>query len=576
MTLLRAAPSTATVTPLARLLLCSLALAAAVEAGPQGDLCLLESPHFDIYYSPPEREAARQVAVLAERSYAELSRLFGRGLDRRHTLRLYPTPSRYRAGAVGGGMLSAGSGGVTQGERAAIAMPIGASLADTAHVVAHELVHAFQYEAGARSSPPFPSLAPWFIEGRAEYLSLGPRDPGVLTWVRDAARQARAPALSDLSDPGRLPYLGGHGVWRFLVAHHGTDVARQLLAAPGDGLEPRLRATTGLTLRELSERWERSLRDEFGGGRGGRETGRVVAREGVAPSLSPDGRLIAWASPGEPARMWLADSFSGAVRHELLDPASSPRYDSLHALDSSAAWDPAGRRLAFAASRAGRALLVIVNAASGRLEREVSLSEPGEVSAPAWSPDGNRLAFSGQSGGRTDLYVYDLRDGTLRRLTDDAYADLQPAWSPGGDSLVFASDRFTTDLAALRPGALRLAIVTLETASVSELPGTPGGRNINPRFGRNGDELLFVGDPNDSPGVYRLSLSRREIARITVPGTEVAGLTASSPALSATRGGALACSIFRDGRYQVLLTRLPATLPPTQPAAFAGRDARAR
>ncbi len=535
------------------LVLAAAGLAAPVRAVPQRDLCLFETPHFDVYYSPAERETARQVAVLAERSYTELSRLFERSLARRHSIVLYPTGSRYRAEVTAGGMLSAGSGGVTRGEHAAIAMPIGASLAETEHVVAHELVHAFQYEAASRSNPPFPAVPPWFVEGMAECLALGADHPGVLAWARDASRRARGPALAELSDPKHLPYLAGHGAWRFLFARYGRDVGRRLLAAPGNSLEARLHAVTGLTLGELADSWRRSLRAEFGGGHG-RIDGRVVARDAVGPSLSPDGRLLAWASPGEPARLWLSDAASGVVRRRLLDPATNPRYDSLHALDSAGAWDPSGRRIAFGASRGGQAFIAITNAATGNLEREVGLDEPGEIRGPAWSPDGRRLAFSGLAGGRTDLYVYDLEAGTLRRLTSDAYAELQPAWSPDGATIVFASDRFTTDLDALRPGLLRLAAIDVATSTIRELPGTSGGRNFSPRFGRGG-ELFFVADPDGSPSVYRVPLSGGEASRVTPPGVEVTGPTPSGPVLSATRGGALAFSFFRDGRYQVALVR---------------------
>lgn len=530
-------------------ILCSLLFAAAIHAAPGEQVCLLEAPHFDVYYAPPEREAARQVAVLAERAHAELSRLFRRGLDRRHSIVLYATPSRYRAEAATGGLLSAGSGGVTHGTRATIAMPVALTLADTAHVVAHELVHAFQYEAAARAVPAFPPLPPWFVEGMAECLSLGDDDPGVLAWARDASARGSGPTLSSLSDARRLPYRSGHGAWRFLVSRFGRDVPRNLLAAPGAGLEERVRGVTGMSLNELSAAWRRSLRDEFGGER--RDPGRVLVREGVAPSLSPDGALLAWTSPGEPASLWLANAHSGVVRHELLDPGRNPRYDSLHPFDSSGAWDPQGRRLAFAASRGGRSLIAIVHAASGRLEREIAFDRPGEITAPAWSPDGGRLAFSGLAGGRTDLYVHDLAAGTLRQLTDDGYAELQPAWSPDGATLVFATDRFTTDLAALRPGALRLAAIDLASGLVHEISGTGGGRSFSPRFGRNGDDLFFVGDPAGSPAVYRLSLSRGDAMRVTPPGVEVTGLTPSSPALSVARDGTVAFSAFRDGRYEI-------------------------
>ena len=54
-----------------------------------------------------------------------------------------------------------------------------------------------------------------------------------------------------------------------------------------------------------------------------------------------------------------------------------------------------------------------------------------EVLNPTWSPDGARIAFSGLVGGFNDLFVYDL-NGAAARLTNNAYAELDPAWSPDG------------------------------------------------------------------------------------------------------------------------------------------------
>jgi WD40-like Beta Propeller Repeat len=41
---------------------------------------------------------------------------------------------------------------------------------------------------------------------------------------------------------------------------------------------------------------------------------------------------------------------------------------------------------------------------------------------------------------------------TLRRLTNDAFADLQPAWSPDGRRIAFATDRFSSQLETLAVG----------------------------------------------------------------------------------------------------------------------------
>ena len=82
---------------------------------------------------------------------------------------------------------------MTEPLRRRIILPLGGPLADTNHVIGHELVHAFQFDITTR-----PNMAPgqtgaerlplWFIEGMAEYLSIGPVDANTAMWLRDAAR----------------------------------------------------------------------------------------------------------------------------------------------------------------------------------------------------------------------------------------------------------------------------------------------------------------------------------------------------------------------------------------------------
>ena len=45
-----------------------------------------------------------------------------------------------------------------------------------------------------------------------------------------------------------------------------------------------------------------------------------------------------------------------------------------------------------------------------------------------------------------NLYRDDLESRALTRLTNDAFADLQPAWSPDGQRIAFATERYSSDL----------------------------------------------------------------------------------------------------------------------------------
>ena len=75
------------------------------------------------------------------------------------------------------------------------------SLADTDHVLGHELVHAFQFDLTGDdprerdgAAPGILAIPLWFVEGMAEYLSLGPgrRADGDVAARRGAAREAAA------------------------------------------------------------------------------------------------------------------------------------------------------------------------------------------------------------------------------------------------------------------------------------------------------------------------------------------------------------------------------------------------
>ena len=113
-------------------------------------------------------------------------------------------------------------------------LPLGGPLADTDHVIGHELVHAFQFDMTTN-----PNAAPgqsganrlplWFIEGMAEYLSIGPVDPNTAMWLRDAAQQEKLPSIDKLDDPKYFPYRWGQAFWAYVGGRWGDEVVRQML-----------------------------------------------------------------------------------------------------------------------------------------------------------------------------------------------------------------------------------------------------------------------------------------------------------------------------------------------------------
>src|SRR5919199_1628128 len=144
------------------------------------DFKVLKTEHFDIYYYPSEQEAAVAAARMAERWYLRLSNVLDHELSGRQPLILYASGPQFQQTNAVGGEIGEGTGGVTEALRRRIVLPIGGTLGDLNHVVGHELTHAFQYDitGGGRNGnlgamPAATALPLWFIEGMAEYCSLG-------------------------------------------------------------------------------------------------------------------------------------------------------------------------------------------------------------------------------------------------------------------------------------------------------------------------------------------------------------------------------------------------------------------
>ena len=145
---------------------------------------------------------------MAERWNDRLSRFFGHELRGRQPLILYAVGAHFRQTNAIEGLIGEGTGGVTEALKRRVVLPMSGSLADTDHVLGHELVHAFQFDMTGDDprddvvqAPGILAFPLWFVEGMAEYLSLGPVDAQTAMWLRDAALREKLPHIKDLDNP---------------------------------------------------------------------------------------------------------------------------------------------------------------------------------------------------------------------------------------------------------------------------------------------------------------------------------------------------------------------------------------
>ncbi|MFQ6069622.1 MAG: peptidase S9 [Candidatus Aminicenantales bacterium] len=536
---------------------------------------ILKSKHFDIYFYPKEREAAEIAARLAERWYARLARIFNHRLKGRQPLILYASSADFQQTTAIPGVIGEGTGGVTEMLKRRIVLPLGASLAEIDHVIGHELVHAFQFditsERGsqyANNSPTMERVPLWFIEGLAEYLSIGPVDPNTSMWMRDASYRQEIPQqIKKLANTYRyFPYRYGQALWAYITGKYGDEKIASLMKAVGriGDYRTAFKKVLGVSEEELAKEWREAtkkayeplVKKTFLQDKRSRllVKGTEMKRLNVSPSFSPDGKRLVFLSSRDlfSIEMYLADARTGKIKRKITKTALNPHFESLQFIKSSGSWDAEGKRFVFGAISRGKPVLSILNVDKNRIEKEIRFKELGEILNPTWSPDGRRIAFSSLAGGLTDLFIYDLNEGKLRRMTADAYADLYPAWSPDGRFIVFVTDRFSTDFSILNIGYYELALLNPESGEIKKIQAFTGAKHINPQWSPDSKSIYFISDVNGISNVYRKDLETNRIFQVTNFYTGVSGITALSPAMSvASKSGKIAFSVYDSGNNSI-------------------------
>jgi Tol biopolymer transport system component len=184
------------------------------------------------------------------------------------------------------------------------------------------------------------------------------------------------------------------------------------------------------------------------------------------PSLSPDGRLIAFrAEPHEHPQLWIMNA-GGTGQHRLTRDGGFPT------------WSPDGSMIAYApgGGASGRSWIAIMNA-DGSNNRRLPHTDYGEY--PSWSPDGKRIAFNSNLSGHGLMYIVDVDGSRVVDLSGVGQGH-EVAWSPDGRSILFASQRDHSDnwddIYVMRPDGSDVRRLTRNRA---ELPAwSPDGRYI--------------------------------------------------------------------------------------------------
>ena len=247
-------------------------------------------------------------------------------------------------------------------------------------------------------------------------------------------------------------YTGDPGIAQTQIIYVSEDKAgrRDLFVMDYDGFGPK-RVTSDPQL-SLMPNWSPDRRSvvyttyrhnnqeivRFELGKGSRRILVPPETLNMTPAVSPNGRLLAYASAKDSATKGNSDIFimnlGTEMKKQLTDKASA---------ELSPTWSPDGRKLAFTSDRKGRRPQIYIMRADGSNIRRLTF-EGRYNAAPAWSPRGDWIAYVCRIPGYGLKLCRISPDGKRRfRITSGPPGEIDdsPSWAPDGRHLVFSSTR---------------------------------------------------------------------------------------------------------------------------------------
>lgn len=276
------------------------------------DWQVMTTEHFRIYFYAEEEPLAKTAALVAESSYRSLAAKFNHEIKKPIPLIIYSSPTYFSQTNVLPGLLPESVAGFTEFMKGRVVVPFNGSYGDFAHVIRHEMVHVMMIDRlraaldrRPRTRHYYPPL--WFTEGLAEYWSTDWRTRADMV-VKDMVLTDKLFSISELYQIRGTFYMYklGESILHFIETNYGSDKIARLFDNwhKGDNFNEVVAITLGDDLKELSSKWEYSLKKKYYPEMGDLGLPKMESRRLTEDAFSEKGVPIRW-DDGSGERDWI-------------------------------------------------------------------------------------------------------------------------------------------------------------------------------------------------------------------------------------------------------------------------------
>jgi len=258
--------------------------------------------------------------------------------------------------------------------------------------------------------------------------------------------------------------------WRKLVHHLADDI---LLAVTGEKgiMSSRIVFVSG----------NKRNKDVYIAGIDGQNVRQITSFHNitVSPSISPDGRFLAYTSykEGKP-NLYVMD----------LDTGKDIHAEREEGMKLGTTWFGKST-LGYAKTSGNQSTIYTFDAASR--QKKAVFTKEGILASPSFSPDGTKMAFVSDMYGSPQIFLKDISSGSVKRLTYSGNYNTSPSFSPKGDLIAFA---------AKINGSFEICTMNIDGSNQRVL--TSGGINDSPHFSSCGRYIIYSSKKGDQYNVY--------------------------------------------------------------------------